>query len=75
MEILYVIFCSLLWGYVCSLIAKKKGYNINWAWFWGIVGGLLAVIVYLLLGETEEKKKENIKKVLDDYEKSKEEKI
>lgn len=75
MEILLVIFFSLLWGYVCSLIAKNKGYNVKWSWVFGILGGVVAVFVYLLLGETEEKKKENIKKVLDDYEKSKEEKI
>ncbi len=36
----------ILCGWWCSYIAKTKGLDIGWAWFWGIMGNLIAVIVY-----------------------------
>lgn len=68
MFLLYIFIC-LVFGYCCSLIAKSKGHNQKWAWFWGIVGGMLAVIVYLFLGETKEKKIEEMKKIMADVKK------
>jgi len=61
---IFAIFMCLVWGYCCSLIADSKGYSKNWAWFWGIIFGLLAVIVYLCLGTTENKRKDEVKKMI-----------
>jgi steroid 5-alpha reductase family enzyme len=52
--IVIVIIFGVIWGFVCRAIAESKGRDKNLAFFWGFLFGLLAVIVYALMGKSEE---------------------
>jgi len=53
--ILFVILIAL-WGYWCYRIAEKNGRSRGLAVFMGLIFGLLAVIVYYIVGATKDMK-------------------
>ena len=62
MEIFFIFF-SILWAFVCYHIAKKNGRDKYFAIFLGVFLGIVAVIGYLLAGETEQKKRERVAEI------------
>lgn len=44
---------------ICRNIAIKKGYNPKWAMVWGVLGSLIAVIVYACLSDKNKEINEN----------------
>jgi hypothetical protein len=63
METLIILIIITFWAFLCHQIAIKNGRDKNLAIFLGIFFGLFAVIGYLIIGETETKKIERIKKI------------
>ena len=47
-------FWYLFCGIICALIAKDQNRSAIWGFIWGAMFGLLAVIVYLIIGEKED---------------------
>jgi len=56
MEWILVAFIWVLLGFWCKSLAKKRGLNEWLAFAIGFLFGLVAVIVYACLGETQEHK-------------------
>ena len=52
-------------AFLCYKIAEKNGRSKNLAIFLGIFFGIFAVIGYLIIGETELRKIERIKKYIE----------
>mgnify|MGYP006921421143 CR=1 FL=1 len=63
MIIFYIIWIALMIWW-CHSIAKKNGRNTAWASIMGFLFGILAVIIYLALGETEAVKEKRILKIM-----------
>jgi len=62
MEIVLSILKYAIWACcaaICRNIAIKKGYNPKWAILWGILGSLIAVIVYACLSDKNKEINEN----------------
>jgi hypothetical protein len=62
MEIILKILQYAIWACcaaICRNIAIKKGYNPKWAILWGILGSLIAVIVYACLSDKNKEINEN----------------
>ncbi len=57
MVIVYLAIWCLM-GYICHNIAKKNGRNEVLAIFMGFLLGLIAVVVYLIIGKTKELKEQ-----------------
>lgn len=51
--IVYLTITAML-VYWCNRIAVKNGRDGIWAIFWGILGGIFAVIIYAIVGATKE---------------------
>ncbi len=56
-------------GYWCSLIAKKEERSPEWAWLWGLLFGILAVVGYYIAGDSKQKK-ELIRRLLEENKKA-----
>jgi hypothetical protein len=50
MELVYLAICGLIIRW-CYSIAEKNGRHKGLAIFWGVVGGLWAVLVYYIIGK------------------------
>ena len=44
---IFLLLTMCIWGFICSNQANKKGLNTTWAFVYGTVWGLFAVIWYL----------------------------
>jgi predicted nucleic acid-binding Zn ribbon protein len=59
-----VLFFNVLWCIWCYKIAANNGRDKNFAILMGLLLGLLAVIVYAIIGKTDKKKKEETAEVV-----------
>ena len=46
MCILYVLF----WGWLTGRMAEGFGYDRTWGWIFGMLGGVIPIIIYIILG-------------------------
>lgn len=59
----FIIFC-LIWACICSNMAKKRGRNTRKGFVLGFFFGILAVIGYLLAGDSEELRLEKLRNII-----------
>lgn len=71
MELILTIAIVALLAFWCRSIAKGNGRDKNLAVLMGILFGIIAVIVYAVIGKTDEKKKEETTKVVEEVQKQK----
>ncbi len=69
MDSLMSIYFAVISGYWCSLIAKKEGRSPEWAWLWGLLFGVIAVLGYYIAGNSKQKKLLE-KQALEEYKKN-----
>lgn len=54
MELLITIMFSILWGYICYRMAKKRHRDTTLAAILGAIFGVLAVVGYAIVGNKED---------------------
>lgn len=59
------IFFAVLVGLLCYSMAKRRGRDGNWGFLMGLVFGVFAVVAYVIIGDSEERKVERIKRALE----------
>jgi len=64
MELLIIAFWVVL-GAWCSNIARDRGRSPVWGAIWGILFGFIAIIIYFIMGETQEVKDQKLNALLD----------
>jgi hypothetical protein len=52
----------IIWSYN---VAKERGRSTGWAIFWGFMFGIFAVLVYFMVGDTQEVKDAKLNALLD----------
>jgi hypothetical protein len=61
--VIYIVILGLLVWW-CVAIAKSNGRNTVLAGFMGFFFGILAVIVYMFMGKTEAKKRQEVQEIV-----------
>jgi len=64
MEIILSIAVAGLMGYWCFTIARKNGRSTTLAGFMGFIFGLMAVLIYYIIGKTADKKRKEIEDII-----------
>lgn len=44
---------SVLYGIICALIAGEQDRNMLWGFICGLIFGIVAVIIYLIIGRKD----------------------